>query len=400
MLECQKFFVPLPHIIKYYESNSIMTLHIFNPEHDIALASDLACFTAPHAGRQLRHDLAFLPALWAAPSDIIMADDPLAAQHGLERFAQYMRRSLSMHINCERQWLQYGRDTARSHAIKAVDPWGWDRALRARLERCGLEGDALPGDDTLATIRQLSHRNTAAMLLPRLRFEGTVGKSFECRSEEEVDELLNRYGRLVLKAPWSSSGRGIRFAGHTAGGDTQPEEKPDAMTYELRRWLGNILAKQGSVMVEPYYNKVRDMAMEFRSDGRGKVDYLGLSLFHTSNGAYTGNIIATEAAKRAMTARYIQPGLLDEVRDAICREMGPLLNGKYCGPFGVDMMIVHGQQPSLHPCVEINLRRTMGHAALMLTPTDDDICRVMRIEYTGTYALKILKTNSTQAANA
>lgn len=29
-------------------------LHIFNPEHDIALASNLSNFTAPHAGRQLR----------------------------------------------------------------------------------------------------------------------------------------------------------------------------------------------------------------------------------------------------------------------------------------------------------------------------------------------------------
>jgi len=77
--------------------------------------------------------------------------------------------------------------------------------------------------------------------------------------------------------------------------------------------------------------------------------------------------------------------------------MGPMLNGKYRGPFGVDMMIVHGQQPALHPCVEINLRRTMGHAALMLTPTDDDICRVMRIEYTGTYTLKILKASGGQA---
>ena len=51
------------------------------------------------------------------------------------------------------------------------------------------------------------------------------------------------------------------------------------------------------------------------------------------------------------------------------------------------MMIAEEQ---LHPCVEINLRRTMGHVALALTPTDDDMVRVMRIEYAdGTYKLKI-----------
>ncbi len=39
-----------------------MTLHVFNPEHDIALAYDNKYFTAPHAGRQLRYDLEYLPA--------------------------------------------------------------------------------------------------------------------------------------------------------------------------------------------------------------------------------------------------------------------------------------------------------------------------------------------------
>ena len=62
-----------------------MTLHIFNPEHDIALASGLANFTAPHAGRQLRHDLGFLPALWASEGDIIMVDDVDQARRSLER---------------------------------------------------------------------------------------------------------------------------------------------------------------------------------------------------------------------------------------------------------------------------------------------------------------------------
>ena len=46
-----------------------MTLHVFNPEHDIALAYDNKYFTAPHAGRQLRNDLDYLPVLWAAEGE-------------------------------------------------------------------------------------------------------------------------------------------------------------------------------------------------------------------------------------------------------------------------------------------------------------------------------------------
>ena len=57
-----------------------MKLHIFNPEHDIALASNLANFTAPHAGRQLRANLGFLPALWAADGDAVLVDDVASAE--------------------------------------------------------------------------------------------------------------------------------------------------------------------------------------------------------------------------------------------------------------------------------------------------------------------------------
>ena len=52
-----------------------MRLRVFNPEHDIALASFSPGFTSPHAGRQLRADLGFLPALWATEEDLVLVDD-------------------------------------------------------------------------------------------------------------------------------------------------------------------------------------------------------------------------------------------------------------------------------------------------------------------------------------
>lgn len=42
-----------------------MKLHVFNPEHDIALAHDDQYFTAPKVARMLREGCGFLPALWA-----------------------------------------------------------------------------------------------------------------------------------------------------------------------------------------------------------------------------------------------------------------------------------------------------------------------------------------------
>ena len=63
-----------------------MKLHIFNPEHDLALAANLKQFTAPHAGRQLRSDLAFIPALWAEEGDLVLVDDIDFAKNRVRHF--------------------------------------------------------------------------------------------------------------------------------------------------------------------------------------------------------------------------------------------------------------------------------------------------------------------------
>ncbi|MBR1415989.1 MAG: hypothetical protein IJ570_09040 [Prevotella sp.] len=403
-----------------------MTLHIFNPEHDIALASGLSNFTAPHAGRQLRHDLGFLPALWASEGDVVLVDDQEWAQRKWQRVVSRVRRQLQLELpqatsislrasagkNLGQIFQNLGLPqknlgpteknlgpTEKNLGLAGwtIEPWGWNSALRAWLQRLGASKESLPTEEALQTIRELSHRRTAAALLPLLRVEGTVGEAFECHTAEEVEALLARYQKVIMKAPWSSSGRGLRFLST----DRTPLSQQAG-------WLRNMLQAQGCVMVEPYYNKVKDFGMEFMSDGHGHVYFLGLSLFHTENGAYTGNILATEQAKLEMLTKYITETLLREVQERICEELGRTFDGKYQGPFGVDMMVVRKEPPLLpspldgsgtdtkafllHPCVEINLRRTMGHVALSLTPTDDDIRRVMRIEYANNnYELKITK---------
>jgi len=373
-----------------------MTLYIFNPEHDIALASGLSNFTAPHAGRQLRHDLGFLPALWAGEDDIVVVDDTEYAVHRWKRLAPRLARlgETGGFRWGNRQFLTWKQLQGLTNVT--VEPWGWNNALRALLLRSGLKECDLPTMESLDTIRMLSHRRIAASLLPQLRIAGTVGESFECQTAEEVEKLLAKYDRLVLKAPWSSSGRGLRFC------DASRLNEKGRLTNDngILGWLRNTVTAQGSVMVEPYYNKVQDFGMEFESDGRGMVRYLGLSLFHTQNGAYTGNILASESAKEAMMSHYLSPTLLQTVREKICRQLGELFCDKYCGPFGVDMMVCAALNDNgrmikdktffLHPCVEINLRRTMGHVALALSPHDDDLRHVMRIDYNeNVYKLRI-----------
>ena len=330
-------------------------LYVFNPEHDLALAANLSNFTSPLAGRKMRHDLGYIPALWAKDDDYVLVDNVEEAEIAFGKINKELKLSPKRFVDRHQLHRLY---------INKVEPWGWDLALRSFLIRYGV--DVVPTEDEIATIRVLSHRRQAAILLKQLEMEGTTGVSQEADSIDDIKTILCEYGRIVVKAPWSSSGRGVRFVNETLDGYQE-------------RWISNIIAKQGSVMVEPCYDNVKDFGMEFESDGEGNVTYLGLSLFDTRNGAYTGNLIASEEQKMQAMPEELRSEIM-EVRDRICSLFGNEFKGKYKGPFGVDMMVVKTADGLLlHPCVEINLRRTMGHVALAIKPFADGVTRVMQI---------------------
>ena len=347
-----------------------MKLLVFNPEHDLALAANLSNFTAPHAGRQLRADLGFIPAIWAAADDRVLVENVEDAER---RFLRLTRRPFGRFI---------AKEQIRKHQFSAVDVWGWDLAIRAYLLRWGLDAAIMPSVTQIDVIRQLSHRRYAMQLLERLQMPSTIGSSFETDQMSDITGRLDSGEHLVVKAPWSSSGRGICFV-------------DGCLNIYDNGWLRHVIEKQGSVMVEPYYNKVKDFGMEFLSDGCGVVNYVGLSLFQTSNGAYTGNILASEEEKEIAISHYIPIDLLKSVQQKICIEMGALLKDRYTGAFGIDMMVIRrddGDGFLLHPCVEINLRRTMGHVAISLTELCSGLPKLMKIEYNANiYKIKINK---------
>lgn len=355
-----------------------MRLHIFNPEHDIALAANQKKFTAPHAGRQMRADLGFLPALWAEDGDMVLVDDVEAALEALRHLRRYAADVVFVTLSDLRNIIYSLKDNL------VVSPWGWDITLKEQLERAVDDSSrlSLPDDNILAAIRQMSSRQFAAeQLLPKLSaMEGaTIGESRWCSSLDEVLIELSRLGGGVVKSPWSSSGRGVRYIRCST---------PDA---HLLGWISNVVRQQGGVMVEPFYQKVCDFGVEFNAGTGGRIEYCGLSLFGTRGGAYTGSLCATESDKRDILSRYVNLDLLDNVCSCIIEILQPLMNGVYEGPFGVDMMAVVGLDDGfmLHPCVELNLRRTMGHVALALSPSELEPRRMMSVYYSDKYRIRV-----------
>ena len=109
-----------------------------------------------------------------------------------------------------------------------------------------------------------------------------VGESFLFHTENEVESFVRSHPSAVLKSPWSGSGRGIQY---TSGEFTRP----------LKGWVQHVLHTQQAVVGEPFYDKVKDFAMEFFSNGKGKVRFIGYSLFETDKrGIYKENLLATD----------------------------------------------------------------------------------------------------------
>ena len=351
-----------------------MILHIFNPEHDMALAANDPFWTAPHAGRQMRADLGWIPALWASDNDLVLVDN--------KEKAEFSSKKIS-HSNPNVYYVELKDITSNSNlaaSINKIMPWGWDVNIRAQLLRSGINECCVPDNEHMAAIRELSGRATAARLLSSLCITSRLlhGEAIACNTFGDVVARITDYSQAVLKTPWSCSGRGVRYVRD--------------IDKNTERWICKTLEKQGYIMVEPYYDKVKDFGMEFTSFADGTVRYEGLSLFRTLNGTYVGSVLATEDEKRSMLTKYIPKDLLDSICRYICDWMSREINGQYVGPFGVDMMIIKTHSGlKVNPCVEINLRRTMGHVALSLSPTTREQQCLMNIGYDGnSYHMRII----------
>lgn len=289
----------------------------------MALADGHAGYTPPAQIQQMRRELWWLPGWWASDDDIVW--------NGEDR-------------------LNLSDDTR-------ILPWGWSPALRHQLKQAGVQDSLLPTEERIEHIRQLSHRQTAVTLLQELReqlpLEGHIaGESMLCHNMEEVEETIAQYGDAMLKSPWSSSGRGVK-----ALSNSLIEEKDSSRRegWEGSAWVRHVLKTQGSIVVERLLHKLTDFALEFWLDGKGGVEYRGLSLFYTNErGAYLGNWVAPEGQKLQWLTGYIPLQYLQEIRRWWEER---LKRFDYSGPVGIDMMLA---QEGICPCIEVNWRWTMG----------------------------------------
>lgn len=320
-----------------------MKLYLFNPDTELALAVGKSHYLPPRSIGRMAADLALLP-LWYADAGAIV----LLRSEAEAAFLQQMQRLFDIPVEGVSERLL-------PNTLQPL-PWGWNLSLRRHCQELGISESSLPSVEEVERHRDLSSRQAAVEWLSLIGrgLPGCCGEATVLQSVEACAAYAARCPHCLFKQPWSSSGKGLRWSRGTFG-------------VEDARWCGRAIATQGCVVASPLYNKVCDLAMEFRRQAGGGVEFTGYSLFETNGrGAYLGNrLLAGECAAETHLQQWVSVELLHEVRrrwmELLARIDDPCMDY-----VGVDMMVCRTAEGyRLHPCIEVNLRMNMGVLACL-----------------------------------
>lgn len=320
-------------------------LLLFNCSHEMALAANVKQYFPPKNILQMEADLCLLPLWWAEDGDAVVVDDVAEAQ-------AFLREQRNVFPDVTFTTWAEGYDALRKRTGRDFipAPWGWNKAVAERFRRYGVPSELIPDEDALAELRRLASRefvcgesfaslyDSSSHIVPHV-------PEFACSLDFPMPEGADR---LIFKSPWSSSGRGVFVA------DVPLEESAKAR-------LKGFLNTQGGFLVDRFYDKMMDFALEFDVDAGGVAHFLGFSVFETAEGGrYGGNVVAGQEDLRKMietVAGFSVSSLVDSVKNSLERS----LDGRYKGIAGVDMLIVIDEgEVKIHPCIEVNLRMNMG----------------------------------------
>lgn len=301
----------------------------------MALATGSRSYTPPAAVCRFAERLSLLPALYAPEQSILLS----TASHPVNLPYYKIAIARGMKICGIRNIEDY-----------PVIPWGWNPALKARLSRAGKQSDTMPADSRLETWRGLAHRSTTIKILEcydDIESRGLMPEYFQ--DKDAASEFATcRYGQgrgIVMKLPWSSSGRGVFI-------------NPDIHT------INRAMSRQGGVMIEPLWEKTFDFASEWECMA-GQALFKGFSVFLNEGGSrYGGNIVASGPYLKALICAHCNERDLDSTIAVLKTSLEKVVAPHYEGPLGIDMLC--DRKRDINPCVEMNLRMTMGHVALRM----------------------------------
>lgn len=326
----------------------------FNPTCELAVANGSFSYMPPLLLQEMERDLAMLPFVFATKTDFVLTDNAPS-----EEFKQQLiEAGFELPAFCSLTELE----SLSTNSFDAIYPWGWSPAAHFKLrnlkEKCGEEFKASPAFNWTNEHKTLFERSSSLDflmdLLDKYPHDGFIDRSMtgvRVSDTEGIESLLLKNQALVLKAPLSSSGRGIQII------------RKEVLNNSNKQWISGVLKQQNYLIAEPFLDKLLDFSFQFNFRESG-IDYLGTSFFETNtNGQYQATLIrpdlkqmlaGIELQKLETRLNSIGTSILEALRDSAYAKL-------HRGYLGVDAMIFnHQNQIRIQPCIEINCRMNMG----------------------------------------
>ena len=312
---------------------------VFNPEHELALGCNDENFQPKSSTKKLAEDLSFLP-FWFEPNSCVLKN---YTNNEWEKTVEELFLNFSF------------IDEKKMSEVNKISVWGWNKYIRKKLILNGIDKNILPSDQYLENIRELSHRKNAteAMFFLRNELKNSIlpQPAEILKNITEIESFAEKYFDIVLKSPFSSSGKGVYFSNKN-------------LNNSIVGWCKRTIAQQGCVLGEKRFDIVKNFAMEFQVVDN-QTNFVGYSLFETDGKIYRNNILTSDEKIEKIICRCgLNSQLLNAVKQALIKFFNQKIAQKYNGFLGVDMFVFQENGKNLlNPCVEINLRYTMGLVA-------------------------------------
>ena len=348
-------------------------IYIFNATCEMAISNGTASFMPNKVLTRFEQDLDLLPMYYAKPEDVILVHqlpDP-----------QFLSFIESKGIRTPRFHLfpQALTDQAFLKEEKAgLQPWGWSPRMHYLLapfkDQCQQSFLAQPNAYWQPKFKDLYSREMALSCLQHFlqnnRSEHYISTDLIpqiCTNFSEVEVLQNKWQQVVIKSPWSSSGRGLQIL------------RKAFINKSVEQAMGGVFKSQGFVMVEAFVDKQFDFSIQFYADGNGELDFRGFSFFETNdNGQYQSNILGFIPHElKQVLSPILQEELISGLKEALKTHNIP---NEYCGHLGIDCMLFLDTEgiTKIQPCLEINLRYNMSVIA-------SHLCQYLHPDAKGSY---------------
>jgi hypothetical protein len=340
-------------------------LYLFNPTCEMAIANGTISYQPPARLQQFEHDIAAIMLFAANTNDVVVVHD-----YPSQTFCSTLHEA-GIPIPKFKKFNAIISDTSLS--LGTLKPWGWSPAMHHKLNLLRDRSSANFLESTVS-IWKPEHRhfysrhtsvNCALMASELLKASKSElleipAIPIKITSVQQIDKLLYHFNnRLVLKAPWSSSGRGVTFiTPHT--------------NYRInKQWIEGIIKHQGLLLAEPYLEKQLDISFHFFVMPNGSIQVLGHTFFSTDEkgkfkGCYTaeypGQLIES---KQLLLIKEAIAQAIDVLHETL-KQLNP--GQYYTGPIGIDGMFFINNEGKLrlHPAIEVNIRHSMGYLNLQI----------------------------------